>query len=204
MGDAGIYIYCNRVYSIFNIFTIYARQINMLHLSENEKVLMVIHRHWIVIFWKFLIAFVLAIIPLIAAPVLLSNQSFNISDTAIPYIEFFLIVYLMIILLVSFILWSDYYLDIWIITSERIVDINQKGLFNREVSEFMLDKVQDVSVEVPNMLATMMKYGNLRIQTAGDRTFEIEEIPNLYEAKNLIMDYAKNQNNVGTQQVDSN
>ena len=164
----------------------------MLHLSDNEKVLMVLHRHWIVVFWKFLIAFIVAIIPLMAAPAIVSNSSLGISDTAIPYVEFFLAVYLMVITLICFILWSEYYLDIWIITSQRIIDINQKGLFNREVSEFMLEKVQDVSVEVPNMMATLMKYGNLKIQTAGDRTFEIKEISNFYEAKNLIMDYSKN------------
>ena len=109
----------------------------------------------------------------------------------------------MVLLLVSFVLWSDYYLDLWIITNQRIVDINQKGLFNREVSEFMLDKVQDVTVEIPDMLATFMKYGNLKIQTASDKTFEIKEIPNFYEAKNLIMDYSK-QSDVGTQQMGSN
>ncbi len=154
--------------------------------------------------WKFLIAFVLAVIPLLAAPTILANGSLSISDTTISYVEFFLSVYLMVIVLVSFVLWADYYLDIWIITSQRIIDINQKGLFNREVSEFMLDKVQDVSVEIPNMMATLMKYGNLKIQTAGDRTFEINEIPNFYEAKNLIINSSRPQTNVGSQQMGSN
>ena len=86
----------------------------------------------------------------------------------------------------------------WIITSERIMDIEQTGLFHRQISEFMLDKVQDITVEIPDMVATFLKYGNLVIQTAGEKSFEIKQIHNVYEAKNTILDAAKilsNKNN---------
>ena len=109
----------------------------------------------------------------------------------------------MIVVLLMLIFWMDYYLYVWIITSERIIDIEQKGLFNREISEFTLDKVQDITVKVPNMMATFLKYGDVIIQTAGESSFEIKQIPNFYEAKNLILDYAKKQN-VGAQQMGTN
>ena len=107
----------------------------------------------------------------------------------------------MIISLFLFMFWVDYYLDMWVITSERIIDIEQKGLFRREISEFMLDKVQDITVEIPDIMATLLKYGNINIQTAGEKSFTIKQIPKIYEAKNLILDYSsgnrKKNNNVG-------
>ncbi|KKT29716.1 MAG: hypothetical protein UW15_C0007G0013 [Parcubacteria group bacterium GW2011_GWC1_44_10] len=153
---------------------------------------MVLHRHWIAIVWKFLLGIILLVLPILVAPYFPAAES----ATGVSQIMFwfFILIYLMIVVVIIFLFWIDYYLDIWIITSERIVDVEQRGLFNREVSEFMLDKVQDITLEVPNMMATFLRYGNLKIQTAGEREFSIMQIPNLYEAKNLIMDYAKKQN----------
>jgi len=44
------------------------------------------------------------------------------------------------------------------------------------------------------MLATFLKYGNIVVQTAGEKSFTIREVPHFYEAKNLIMDQAQKQN----------
>src|SRR3990167_9429386 len=164
----------------------------MIHLLPNEQILLVLHRHWIAFFLKFIIGAILLIIALLVIPYFpFLESALGISQVVL---WFFALIYLMIVVLVIFVFWIDYYLDIWIITSERIVDIDQKGLFNREVSEFMLEKVQDVTIEIPNIMATFLKYGNLVIQTASEATFKIEQAPNIYEAKNLILDYAKKQN----------
>lgn len=165
----------------------------MIHLGKDEKILMVLHRHWIVIFGRFLVGILLLILPAVLSAAA-AVFGFDLA-LASPYLEFFGVIYLMIIMAALFMFWMDYYLDIWIITSERIVDIEQKSLFNREVSEFMLDKVQDITVEVPGMVATFLKYGNLIIQTAGEQSFSVRQVPHFYEAKNLIMDYARRNTN---------
>lgn len=150
---------------------------------------MVLHRHWIVIFGRFLVGMALLILPAVLSAV---AAAFNFDlALASPYLEFFGVIYLMVVMAALFMFWMDYYLDIWIITSERIIDIEQKNLFNREVSEFMLDKVQDITVEIPGVVATFLKYGNLIIQTAGEKSFAIRQVPHFYEAKNLIMDRAQ-------------
>lgn len=173
----------------------------MIHLSADEKILMVLHRHWIVIFGKFSLGVFLLLVPFFILPIV---SSFGGAFAAMfLFAEFLSVIYLMIVVLLVLIFWMDYYLDVWIITSERIIDIEQNGLFNRKISEFTLDKVQDITVKVPNMLATFLKYGDVIIQTAGETSFEIKQIPNFYEAKNLILDYSK-QKNVGAQQVGAN
>ena len=147
---------------------------------------MVVHKHWIAFFSKIIIVAILLVAPAFFLE-LISNTN-GINSETVVYIKFFAINYLMVIILVAFLFWMDHYLDLWIITNQRVIDVEQHGLFRRETSEFGIDKVQDITVEVPHMLATFLKYGNLRIQTAGERSFTIKDVPNIYKIKKTIMD----------------
>ncbi|MEK9175558.1 MAG: PH domain-containing protein [Patescibacteria group bacterium] len=164
----------------------------MIHLGPNEKVLMTIHRHWIAIIGKVIAYILILFFPFVVAPALIK---FGIPLT-IGSSLFFFIIYLMIIILGLFVVWVEYYLDVWIITTDRVIDINQKSLFNREISEFVLKNIQDVTIDVPGLLATFLKYGNITVQTAGEASFTIQQAPNVYKVKDLILDYSRlNQNN---------
>ena len=78
--------------------------------------------------------------------------------------------------------WVDYYLDIWIVTTHRIINIEQKGLFRRFIAEHDLDVVQDISVEEQGMLETFLGFGDIHVQTAGaTQYFVFKEVPNPFE-----------------------
>jgi len=158
----------------------------MIHLRQNEKILMVLHRHWIVVVAKIAAIIFIFLFSLIIIPLLIS-MDFLVAELVGPAL-FFFVVYLMLILLMIFLVWINYYLDSWIITTDRVIDIDQKSLFYREVSEFMLDRVEDVTVEVPGILATFLHYGNIRIQTAGEKPFTIYDVSHIYEAKRIILE----------------
>lgn len=173
----------------------------MIHLGPNEKVLMMIHRHWIAIIGKIIVYILILFVPFFIAPMLIG---FGI-PISIGSSLFFFIIYLMIVTLGLFVVWVEYYLDVWIITTDRIIDINQRSLFYREISEFALENIQDIMIDVPGFIATFLKYGNITIQTSGETSFTIQQAPNIYKVKDLILDYSRlNQKNVGTQQVETN
>jgi len=82
----------------------------------------------------------------------------------------------------------DYYLDVWIITNERIIDIRQGGFFSRTISEQLLYRVQDATSEVNGFFPTILKYGNVYAQTAGTaERFFFKEIPNPEYVRDLII-----------------
>lgn len=86
----------------------------------------------------------------------------------------------------------DYHLDVWIVTDHRILNIEQHGLFARTVSELRLHRVQDVTAEVHGFLHTMLDYGTVYIQTAGEtQRFSFEEIPHPNQVAKLILDLAE-------------
>ena len=86
---------------------------------------------------------------------------------------------------------TDFFLDTWIVTDHRIIDIEQIGLFNRDVSETRLDKVQDVTVKVEGKLATFADFGTVIIQTAGtEQEFQFQQVPDPVFVKDSILHLA--------------
>ncbi len=160
--------------------------------KPGETILMVIHRHWFNILSKFFVIFILL--------ALLFSSFFSnffippalLSDSGTSLLSFFQNSFFIFIWLFFFITWIDYYFDVWIVTNERIVNINQRGLFSREVSELEMEKIQDITVEVLGIIPTFFNYGNLYIQTAGEtERFIFARVPNPYTIKDLIMNLQK-------------
>lgn len=81
----------------------------------------------------------------------------------------------------------DYYLDAWILTNEKIINIEQKGLFNRVISEQRLYRVQDITSELKGIIPTFLNYGNVYIQTAGEEErFAFKQVPAPYDVVKKI------------------
>jgi len=65
-----------------------------------------------------------------------------------------------------FTIWTNYYLDIWIVTDKRIINVDQISLFNREVTTLRIERVQDVTINTDGLLETLFKFGTIRVQSA--------------------------------------
>ncbi|MCX6761712.1 MAG: PH domain-containing protein [Candidatus Moranbacteria bacterium] len=160
--------------------------------KDGEEILMVVHRHWFDILSQFLIILAMLLLlfgSLVFASPLLSAFNGNISTSLFLFGEniFFIFIWLFF-----FIIWIDYYFDVWIVTNERIVNIEQNGLFSRDVSELELERVQDITVEVLGIIPTFLNYGDLYVQTAGEtERFIFKHVPNPYGIKDLIMNLQK-------------
>ncbi len=85
----------------------------------------------------------------------------------------------------------DFYLDILIITNDRLIHIEQESLFARTVSEMDLCKLQDVTSEVNGILPSIFHYGTILIQSAGATDkFVLYNVPNPNHLRTIIMDMA--------------
>lgn len=165
----------------------------MLSLSSSEKVLLVMRRHWFVLIGPIAVFVFL----LIAPPLALVALPAYYPKLADPVLEvpanFLLAVYIAALLTYMLVAWLSYYLDVWIVTGERIIDVEQHGLFHREVSEIAMDRVQNVTVEIPGFIATALGFGTIRIQTAGLGEFVITEVPHCDRAKEIILKLIRHQ-----------
>lgn len=81
-----------------------------------------------------------------------------------------------------------YYQNALVVTKERILDFDQKGLFERVVSESTYDKIQDVSFRIKGIMPTLFNYGDLEIQTAGSQAnLEIKDIAEPQKIQDTII-----------------
>ncbi len=71
-------------------------------------------------------------------------------------------------LLLFFTHFVDYFLDVWIVTNERLIDIRQQGLFSRIINEARLYRVQNVRIEIKGIFQTLFHYGDVIVETAGE------------------------------------
>lgn len=163
----------------------------MLTLGSDERILMVLRRHWWVMVSPILFTLFLLIIPAILVSALPSLVP-AVDASWEPVLRFFTTLYFLGVLLFAFILWMNYYLDVWIITNERVIDIEQRNLFSRVISEIPMERIQNVSIEIHGVVETLLKFGDITVQTAGHREpFMIPGVPDLYQAKDLILYYAR-------------
>ncbi|MEA2098426.1 MAG: PH domain-containing protein [Patescibacteria group bacterium] len=146
---------------------------------HNEEVVLVLRKHKLTLLFHALHLSAIVFLPVLfyifvaptMFPVLLEgdyNKVFILSS----------LIYYGFLWVVAFIIWVDYYLDIWIVTNQRLLDIEQIGFFNRVVSELDLKRIQDITSRVHGLIPTMFGFGNIYIQTAAEEhRFELKSIP---------------------------
>jgi len=148
------------------------------------------------------------VLMLIAPAVLLSSAPSYLPETTHaavgPLLKFFYALYLMAVLLGMLIFWVKYYLDAWILTDQRIITIDQHGLFDRRISEIAMERVQNVTIEIPSLLATFLGYGTIRVETASESQFTTDQVPDCYHAKDLILKYSRSPREAIAHEPDTN
>lgn len=144
---------------------------------SDEKVQNVIRRHPIVFFIPLLqatLALSIAIIVLIF---------FSLGD------EFYVVSFIaaLFIFAVIFKIFFIYNNSFCLITNQRVINVDQRGFFNRVITETEYSKIQDVSNSTSGMIGTSLNFGEIAIQTAGkENKLSIKFIPDPYSVQQEI------------------
>ncbi|PIR89118.1 MAG: hypothetical protein COU07_02720 [Candidatus Harrisonbacteria bacterium CG10_big_fil_rev_8_21_14_0_10_40_38] len=174
----------------------------MFDLDNGEKIIYVCRRHWL-IFLSVIFQIILPMIIIVIAPIFLNIFFGEITGNYKMLIFMGAALIFEALWVVLFAVIMDYYLDIWLITNQRLVFIEVKGMFNRTVSSVSFENIQDVSTEVKGIIATLFGYGNVRIQSAGTTgLFVFKQVPLPYRVKDLII-HAKESSSASGKKRDS-
>lgn len=162
----------------------------MIEIDETEKILRIVRKHWFVLIGDMIVLIFFIAIPMV---IFVAWNTFNLSSmisfSGDPIFAglFFLFSWLLIIWLIGWDMWTDYYLDVLILTDKRIFDITQDGLFKRTSSSFRLDRIQNITVEMKGIIQTLFDFGTIRLETAGEHEdFVAHFITHPYEIKKEI------------------
>lgn len=164
----------------------------MIEIDEHEQVVKVVWDHWFVLLGRmFMLVFAIAI-PVIGVFLLniIPLQKFIILEGSNGAAStFFLIVWFIIIWIIGWNIWTNYFLNVLLITDIRIFDITQRGFFRRKSSSFRIDHIQNVSVEQVGVIQTLLDFGTVHFETAGENIYlDAAYIARPYDIKKLIDD----------------
>lgn len=156
---------------------------------EGEKPVLFLRRHWLEVLVIFGYFIALAGVPLL---ILLGLRTVEVTPFSDPLFAPFAVVgasiYALFTLMIFLTQFTDYYLDTWIVTTERIINIEQHGLFSRLVSELHLNEIQDVTSETHGFLETFLTYGDVYIQSAAEKgRFNFKNVDNPDQVKQIII-----------------
>ncbi|MDP3971157.1 MAG: PH domain-containing protein [bacterium] len=156
----------------------------------DEHIVVMLRRHWII--WS---KYVMQLILFNIIPAGIFAFLYYLLDWTIPnegpiFVGLVLLLsfYYLSIWLVYFHQFVDYRLDVWILTDQRIINIEQQGLFDRVISELNIQKVQDVTSEIRGQAQTFLDYGDVFVQTAGEQQrFVFQNVPHPEEVARLVI-----------------
>lgn len=135
---------------------------------EGEEVLLVFRRHIIAMrkgFYCLLIPFALTSIPPL---IWQSNLELFLLPVGGLVVGGILFTY-------HFLMW---YYTYYIVTTERIRQVTQRGFFGKDVIELRLSKIQNISYNIPGFFGEIFQYGTIVIQTfVGDLVIRNVEHP---------------------------
>jgi len=66
----------------------------------------------------------------------------------------------------SFYIWFIWHNGTYVVSNQRVIKIEQTGLFSREISEAEVDRIQEISTEIKGPIRTMLNFGDIKLQTA--------------------------------------
>ena len=115
----------------------------------DETIELFLRRHWFTVL-KIVFTFALLIIaPAVAAILFWDTLAVWLEAPLLgPALAILISTCALGVWLLVFLEYTDYYLDTWIVTNERIINTEQHGLFHRVAAEVHLSQIEDASAEV--------------------------------------------------------
>ncbi len=162
-----------------------------LHLEPNEHVVYEVRKHWVIFLGYATSLLFLAVLPFLVFSALhsfLPQLEIDISTGFYSLFFFFYCLWLLTLWIIFFLDWTKYYLDVWYVTEKRIIIVEQRQLFDRQVANIRFDRVQDVTVSVDGFIATFLDFGNIKVQTASEDSneFSMSSVKHPIKAREII------------------
>lgn len=155
--------------------------------EKGELILLLLRAHILTLMPAFLEIIFLAVLPFLVATLNFVNiNPFSSFDA--NQIFWILLVWYLFVFGFTFYKFIFWYFNVYLLTNERIVDFDFKGITHKETAYANLSQVEDVTPKVIGFFGTFFHFGNVFIQTAAAKNefeFHAVEKPDLV-AKEIL------------------
>lgn len=151
----------------------------MLKLNPGEKIHLIKRRHRIILKLQ-LLPFALVLLLILFAILILFFKEITwfqflvekfpqLLEFRLKFILiFFLSLFLPVLWAVIFTIITYYYLTYWVVTNQRTIYVKLNGFFNVDYVSVSHDRIQDITISIKGVFASVFRFGDLQIQTAGE------------------------------------
>ena len=158
--------------SLLTSFSTFPAQVCFETQDDEEAVILFLRQHPVVMVPWIVVAIFMATLP--------SIFSFFPPFAALPSTYQFVISIMWYLFVFGFSLskFMSWFFNIYIVTDERIVDVDFVNILYRKISVAKIDEIQDVSIASNGAFETFFGFGNVFIQTAAEVSeFDFMAIP---------------------------
>lgn len=164
--------------------------------ASDEDLILLLRAHIITnVPWIILAIIFILIPPLVAFSNSLDPliSSFNLPLSALTGVVLLWYLFVFAYILQNFLSW---YFNVYLVTSERIVDMDFFQLLYRKISSADLLKIEDITFTTGGVAQVIFNYGDIHIQTAGEKEeFEFLKVPNPGAVQKVIEEAARGKRN---------
>lgn len=156
--------------------------------QQNEKIIVAVREHWFRLFLKIFIVLILSLLPWVIKLLLFNTGVIVTTPIVDGVISVISSLFYLSLLVALFIIYALYYLNLHVVSNERIVDIDQVGLLFHEVSELNIETIEDVTSQTKGLVGNLLNYGTVFVQTAGaTERFEFYNISDPARVASIIL-----------------
>lgn len=170
---------CNNV---LHAFATMPPEVGYESLLEGEKILLLLRQHPITNFHWILLSVVMLITPFVLLPFF---PPFVLLPAAFKFVlMLFWLLFTFGFVLERFLVW---FYNCFLITDERVIDIDFFSLVFKHSSYAQIDKIQDVDTQVGGVVYSLLDVGDVIVQTASEiPQFEINKVPHPSQVAKLL------------------
>ncbi len=137
--------------------------------EKGEKIILMLRQHLATQVVALLEIITLFLLPIIVSPLAVLLKIDVFSYLGANQVFWVVLSWYWFILGFAFYKFIHWYFNVYLLTNERIIDFDFKGILNSETAYANLNQIQDVSPKIVGFFGTLFHYGDVFIQTASER-----------------------------------
>lgn len=171
----------------------YPASIKFQNQNENERILLFIRQHKIVlippIFWSLVLVFIPPIIVWLIK--IGDSYNFHFSFGLTPGIWIALtILWYFFIFAYLFQVFLNWYFNVYVMTNQRLIDFDFNGLLSHGADETNLTNIETAESGIGGLWGTVFNMGTITVRTAADQNnFVLDNIPDPSRIRDFVMDF---------------
>lgn len=149
--------------------------------DPSEHIILVLRQHPVTLIGKLLIILVMVFLPGFFGSV-------GVFDFLPGNFQFAaLILWYLMIIGYSLEVFLSWFFSVYIITDERIIDVDFISLIHKDIASAKIDNIEDVKAVTGGLMQSVVNFGTVQIQTAGAKTeIDFNKVPQPSKVTRLL------------------